>query len=408
MTENKFPKLRPVDLRPIVQKGQLYLLLRDPLQLGDITVSIPRQLAPILSLCNGTRDSRALSAAMGLRFGVQVAPDVLDHLLGALDEALLLENGRFAQAREEAVRQYRQAPFRPASLAGHSYPAEVNDLRHLFQQYLDEIEDSPPIDHVNGLISPHIDYARGGPVYAQTWQAARDTVREADLVIMLGTDHFGGDHLLTLTYQDYETPFGVLPTSKPVVDALVDALGDEVLEGELYHRHEHSIELGAVWLHYMRDGEPCEFAPILCGSFYPFIQGEDDPQQNPTIDALARIFRRISEGRRVLVVAAADLAHVGPAFGGRPIDAMGKARLKAADDVIIERICAGDANGFFEAIKQVEDRYNICGLPPIYAALRLLEPTTGKSVAYACCPADQQGTSFVSISGLLFKDKNSG
>jgi MEMO1 family protein len=404
LTKNQFPKLRAVDFHPIVQQGRPYLLLQDPLQLSDVTISIPRQLVPIFSLCDGTRDSKALSAAMGVRFGIRVTPDVLDHLFNALDEAFLLENSRFVQARALALHQYRQAPFRPAALAGHSYPAEISDLRRLFQRYLDEIEDAPPVDRVRGLVSPHIDYARGGPVYARTWSAAREAVREADLVVMFGTDHFGGDHLLSLTYQDYETPFGILPTSRPVVDALVDALGNEVLDGELYHRREHSIELGAVWLHYMRDGKPCEFAPILCGSFYPFVQGEGDPRQDPMIGALARVFRRISKKRRVLVVAAADLAHVGPAFGGRPIDVMGKARLKAADDAIIARMCAGDADGFFKAIKRVEDRHNVCGLPPIYAALRLLEPAAGKSVAYDCCPADQQGTSFVSIGGVLFKD----
>ncbi|HDQ71651.1 MAG TPA: AmmeMemoRadiSam system protein B, partial [Chloroflexi bacterium] len=370
MTENQFPKLRPVDIHPIVQQGQQYLLLRDPLQLGEITVSIPRPLAPILGLCDGTRDSRALSATLGVRFGIRVTSDVLDHLFDALDEALLLENERFVRARERAVRQYRQAPFRPASLAGRTYPAELDDLRRLFQGYLDEAGDIPPVERVQGLVSPHIDYERGGSVYARTWSAAREAVREADLVLMLGTDHFGGEHLLALTYQDYETPFGVLPTSQSVVETLVEALGEKALDGELYHRHEHSIELGAVWLHHMRDGEPCEFVPILCGSFYPFVQeGEGDPRDDPTIDTLVRVFRQAARGRRVLVVAAADLAHVGPAFGGRPVDGVGRAQLKAADDVLMTHMCAGDVDGFFEAIKRVKNRYNVCGLPPIYLAL---------------------------------------
>jgi AmmeMemoRadiSam system protein B len=106
-------------------------------------------------------------------------------------------------------------------------------------------------------------------------------------------------------------------------------------------------------------------------------------------------------GRRVLVVAAADLSHVGPAFGGQPVDLLGRARLQAADEMVIERVCAGDASGFFELIRRNGDRNNICGLPPIYLTLRLLNSARGMLVAYARCPADEQSTSWVTIGGIL-------
>jgi hypothetical protein len=62
---------------------------------------------------------------------------------------------------------------------------------------------------------------------------------------------------------------------------------------------------------------------------------------------------------------------------------------------------AGDAAGFFEAIHRDGGRYNVCGLPPIYLMLRALEPARGELVAYDQCPADEEGTSFVSICGVL-------
>ncbi|MEA3340809.1 MAG: AmmeMemoRadiSam system protein B, partial [Chloroflexota bacterium] len=92
---------------------------------------------------------------------------------------------------------------------------------------------------------------------------------------------------------------------------------------------------------------------------------------------------------------------VGPAFGGQPVDLMGRARLKAADDELIERTCAGDAAGFFTAIKRVDDRNNVCGLPPIYLTLRALSPVEGERAAYARCPADQDGASLVSVCGII-------
>ena len=257
---------------------------------------------------------------------------------------------------------------------------------------------------MRGLVSPHIDYARGGPVYARVWKQAEEAVKAADLVILLGTDHWGRDGVFTLTHQSYGTPFGVLPTAQDVVDRLADALGNETaFADEFHHRGEHSIELAAVWLHYIRGGEPCAVIPILCGSFGHFVQGEADPARDAALNGLVDGLREVMAERRTLVVAAADLAHVGPAFGGGALDVLGQASLQAADDEIIERMVGGDAEGFLAAIRRDGDRRNVCGLPPIYVALRALSPVQGERVAYDHCPADQNGTSLVSICGLLFR-----
>jgi hypothetical protein len=103
-----------------------------------------------------------------------------------------------------------------------------------------------------------------------------------------------------------------------------------------------------------------------------------------------------------LVVAAADLAHVGPAFGAPyGLDMIGRAQLRNADERLLETVYAGDASSFFDVLKAEGDRRNVCGLPPIYLTLRLLEPTTGKPAGYALCPADPQGLSFVTIAGVV-------
>jgi AmmeMemoRadiSam system protein B len=404
-TQTRLPKLRAVDIRPVIQAGRASLLLRDPLQLSDKMIVIPQGLAPLLALCDGTRDSSALWASLGVRFGVRIAPGVLEQLLDVFDEALLLDNERFVQAREQALAGYCQAPFRPPACAGQLYPADADELRRTLRGYLDAVDDGGPgFDGGRGLVSPHIDYARGGPVYARVWKRAAEMVREAELAVLLGTDHFGGDGGPTLTRQHYSTPFGVLPTAREIVDALADAMGAEAaFAGELYHRGEHSIELAAVWLHTMREGRPCELVPILCGSFGRFVQGEADPEHDPAMAALVDTLRRTTADRRAVVVAAADLSHVGPAFGGRPLGLVERARLQRADDELIERICAGDAQGFFAAIRRDGDRRNVCGLPPIYLALRVLSPVEGERVAYDRCPADVNGTSWVSVCGVVWR-----
>lgn len=406
------PKLREIEAHPIQYQGEQMILLRDPLHLTDAQLAIPRPLAPLLGLMDGTRDEAALEIALQIRAGVRLAPGLMSNLLADLDTALLLDNERFAQAKAEVLRSYREAPFRPMTIDGAGFSSKPDLARAQLQAYVDAL---PPFSQtaeevaaqapIRGLISPHIDYQRGGPVYAEVWRAAAQAAREADLVIVLGTDHQGSEGTLTLTRQSYGTPWGVLPTEVSVVDALAEELGeDAVFAEELHHQGEHSIELAAVWLHFMREGEPVPMVPILCGHFGAFVAGSPDPAEYEPFDRAERVLREVMASRRTLVVAAADLAHMGPAFGDLyGLDAIGCSRLRSADERLLETVYAGDAAAFFGELRDEGDRRHVCGLPPIYLTLRLLGDTSGEPTGYALCPADQQGMSFVTIAGVILR-----
>ena len=98
------PKLREVEPYPIEHEGQQILLLRDPLMLSAGTIGVPRPLAPLLALMDGSRDESELEAALQVRAGVRLAPGLMAQLLSDLDEAYLLDNERSAAALETARR----------------------------------------------------------------------------------------------------------------------------------------------------------------------------------------------------------------------------------------------------------------------------------------------------------------
>jgi AmmeMemoRadiSam system protein B len=403
------PRLREIEAHPIQHEGQPMLLLRDPLRLSDSMIGIPRPLAPLLALMDGSRDEEELEAALRVRAGVRLAPGLLARLVADLDEAYLLENDRFAAAKAGALEAYRAAPCRPlTTLDGSGAAADPAQAAAQLQGYLDALPPAGPLvgdGPIRGLISPHIDYQRGGPVYAEAWRAAAAAARDAELVIVLGTDHQGSAGTVTLTRQSYATPFGVLPTSGDVVDDLAAALGEEAVFGEeLNHRGEHSIELAAGWLHFIRQGEPVPVVPILCGHFAAFVEGRADPASHPPFETLVDVLRPVMAARRTLVVAAADLAHVGPEFGDTyGLDRIAQAQLRNADERLLETVYAGDAAAFFENLKAEGDRRHVCGLPPIYLALRLLGDACGEPAGYAQCPADTKEMSFVSIAGVILR-----
>jgi len=411
MEKGMRPKLRAIEAHLVQHGGQPAILLRDPLGLSDQVVFLRPQLGLLLELCDGTRDESELRAALAVRAGLRLTPTALEQILAQLDDALLLDNQRFAQAYATALQEFRTAPWRPPVLAGINYPADPDELRDTLQGTIDSAPDtSQQTDDrpIRGLVSPHIDYQRGGPVYAQVWARVAEAVREAEIAIIFGTDHLSGQEGLTLTHQHYATPWGVLPTARPIVDAVAQAMGDKAaFRDELHHRVEHSIELAAVWLHYLlgdRADRPCELVPVLCGPFQRFVTGDDPPEQDATMSAAIEALRAATASSRTIVVAAADLAHVGPAFGDPyPIDFVGRARLTTADQQLMATLCTGDAQALFQGVKEEQDRRRICGLPPIYLTLRYLDGAKGEVSGYMQCPADQRGTSLVSICGIVFR-----
>ena len=385
-------------------------LLRDPWQLSERQLIVPQALAQMLLLCDGTRTPGEIQADLTSQLGMPVSLDIVEDALSQLDENYLLDNSRYRDKRARLLEEYRAAPFRAPALAGHGYPADPRELTAYFQGFEAEIENNgvSPWSAGRGIVSPHIDYQRGGLVYAHTWRQASQTILEADLVLIFGTDHNGTPGSITLTRQSYATPFGILPNDVQLINELATAIGEgTAFEEELNHRNEHSVELSAVWLHHtfrQHGKKPCAMVPILVGSFHQFLSNGSHPANDDKFNRFLGALTRATADRRVVAVGSVDLAHVGPAFGDSfGMDASRRAHLRDEDQALMTSIELGDAAGFFQQIKSVGDRNRICGFAPLYLMLRYLNTTAGRKVAYDQCPADENNTSLVSICGLLLR-----
>ena len=312
--------------------------MRDPLAITDRSVLVPERVAPLLALCDGTRDLSGLKAGLALRNGMQLSSLALADLLDQLNSALLLENGAYRPALEQVLKEYREAEYRKPSRAGTAYPEDPRELASTLEGFCEgaprHSELQPSVATLVGMVSPHIDYERGHETYAELWKTAAPALEDVELAIIFGTDHAGGPGALTLTRQDYATPLGVSPTERDIVAGLADVLGpDRAFAEEVHHINEHSIELALVWLHHFLNGRTCPIVPILCGSFQHFFDAEGDPAEDEAIGAALELLKETTAGRRTLVIAAGELAHMGPAFGDlradryrRPRQAVGRGR----------------------------------------------------------------------------------
>lgn len=398
------PKLRNVTIDKVIHDGQPVFLMRDSLRLTEAMIALPQFLGPLAMLCDGQHTIDEMRATLTQQYGLELPNGAITHLLTQLDEALLIEGETFEQAKAKAIAAYRHQPFRQPALADHSYPREAADIRRLFEGYLDSLDDIPisPASS-RAIISPHIDYQRGGPVYAAVWASAEAAVREAELIIILATDHNGGLGTLTPTLQHYASPFGVMPTETEIVNQLADIVGpDRAFADELHHIGEHSIELVLLWLQFTRQNKSCPIVPILCGSFYRYMRHQADIKAESHFTALRHYLQEVMQQRRTVIVASGDLAHMGPAFDGPPLDAAAYQQMKDDDTELISTLADGNGMTFLEFMRGQYER-NVCGLSPFYFTLDILEASRGELISYDRCPADANDTSYVSVCGMVLK-----
>ncbi len=167
---------------------------------------------------------------------------------------------------------------------------------------------------------------------------------------------------------------------------------DEVLGDEDVHAEEHAIELPLLAL-LRANRRPARILPVLCSS----ISQLKDPARATLafLDALGRELR----GRNVCYVAGADLAHAGPMYGdARPLDPVERTELAALDRRTLAALEEGDPEAFFrEAVRQ-DDRRRLCGVAPIYAAMKA-SGLGAKVLGYAQWTDGQDLVSFASAVG---------
>ncbi len=414
------PQLRPVEVSRISREGSDFFLLKDPLQLSDQSLLVPAPLGPYLQNVDGTNTVEEI-VSVALSVGAEpISTEILDDLLNRLDEMLLLSNGAYIGVMQRRLDEYRVAPSRKPALADRAYPGAADDLRGYLDGFAfpymnsnggSSVEPSGDlrVGPLKAIITPHIDFERGGDSYGMIWEQVRDQLQDVELFVVFGTDHNGDGPRLTLTNQNYETPLGVLDTDVELVDELArilssdDSLDDHAFADEFNHANEHSIELATVWLHRALGRSNAKVLPILCGSFGRLlVEGAESPDKHPQISAAIELLKTVAGQRRTVFVAAADLAHVGPAFGDAeqiPVESDQRKRVQTDDEALLEAITRGDREQFFGLIKNDDDRNKICGLAPIYMTLWASGVTSGSWSGYQQCQADEDDTSFVSIAG---------
>lgn len=404
-----YPKLRAVEAFPVEMNGQRLVCLRDPYKFSDRTVLLPPLAFFIVSLFDGEHSIRDIQEAFLRRYGEILVRENVEQVIRDLEGNFLLDGPAFRERKRKTEEEFRQADLRSAAHADVSYPGDPRELEKYLTGFFEDsrgpglpnpVPQGPPL---RGLIVPHIDLRAGGSCYA--WGYRELAEREVpELFVILGTGHT----LLSpfaLTRKDFEIPLGVVETDREFVQAVAESSEGGLFRGEYAHKDEHSIEFQLLFLRHLLGGKHrFRIASILCGSFHRLLKTRQSPGADPEVGRfLESLGRAISSyPGRVCLVASVDLSHVGRRYGD--FDAPTPDFLESVereDRRLLTRVEQGDAEGFFDCIREAQDRYRVCGVSAIYSMLRILGGVPGRLLRYGRSAVDEENSA-VSYASVAF------
>ena len=405
-----FPKMRRIDAFPFETSGQKVIALRDPARLDDKVVVVSYPVFFVVSLFDGTRSLNDIKAEYMRRYGEMLYSERLEEIISYLDEQYLLESERYFDYRHKQEEEFRIAGTRVSAFAGKSYESDPPKLTQQIDGFFNDSRGpgTPSPDRVGepvkGLIAPHIDFQRGGSCYAWAYKALAESP-PPDLFIILGTVHAPTEFPFVLSRKNFATPRGEVETDVGIVSALEKKLTFDPFQDEIAHRTEHTIEFQLVFLDYLyHNKHPFKILPVLCSSFHDIMGQEDSTHQKPYLFEFINALRHViaESSYRSCYIASADLAHVGLRFGDStaPSEASLK-ELESKDRAMLSCVERLDGDGFFESIQQEKDSRKICGLPPIYTLLKLMDAQQGKLLDYQQSVESEAG-SVVTFTSMVF------
>ncbi len=242
------------------------------------------------------------------------------------------------------MREVKTGGIRQSVIAGSWYPGQPDVLRRTLEGYLAEAEKVELPGELKALISPHAGYTYSGPTAAYAYKQLEDG-HVFDTVTILSPLHQAYLGRFAVTEAGYyETPLGLVE-----VDAeLVGALGKEVTLNRVGFDGEHSLEIQLPFLQQVLG--PFTLLPVMLGE--SMSSGRGLAACRELSAALAKLLR----GRKALIVASTDLAHL--------YDYNDVVR---HDRVVIELVERFDIAGLARAL--AEGRGQACGGAPVVTAL---------------------------------------
>lgn len=337
---------------------------------------------PILQLFDGHNSVKGIVKKLTENSGVEVKESLVLGFAQQMDECYFLISEHFEEFRDKTEKNFIESKIRTSACAGNSYSDKKGELVKFFESLFAKDKSTPSNEKPIGIVVPHIDLRIGAETYVPAYKELQNS--DAETFVIFGTSHYGYGDLFVPTSKDFVTPLGTTETDLELVELLQKNYPFPAHFKDLAHRQEHSIEFQVLFLQHIFKNKPFKILPILCTSFFGFMQNNVSPKNEEVFSSFVRALNKsISEtGRKVNFIVSADLAHVGKKFGDDFPAKDVLEKLKDEDQSILDSAISCNSEDFYNKINSVKDQRRICGLPPIYSFLETAKPKSGKLLAY--------------------------
>ncbi|TVQ61868.1 MAG: AmmeMemoRadiSam system protein B [Phycisphaerales bacterium] len=436
------PKLRPIRGFAFKQEEQPVLGLADARQVSDKIVYTSPAAQLILPHMTGEHDIDAIISKVNDDLKTkapQAGPlqrEMLERFVAQLDDAALLEGPTFDSLLAKVRADFDSSPTLPPSVTATIADMLVQQslgeqeatdeqkremgpekLRDAFDQWIAQaLKDAPDpsFDTLpKAIVAPHLDYPRGWMNYANVYGRMR-VVDRPDRVIILGTNHFGHATGVCACDKGFETPLGVSRIDDATLNAMRERLGSDnatrLFEHRYDHEREHSIELHVAWIqHVFAPADPNDaHVPIFAALVHdPVVKSGDSYDGQglalaPFVEALKETIAALPG--RTLVVASADLSHVGPQFGDQvslggdksnnPQGVAKRDQTIQHDRRMIEMYAQRRPDDLIAAMAWQKNPTRWCSIGNLVATMKAVEPEEVRVLNYGGA-MDQQGAAMV-------------
>ena len=403
----QYPILRNLQFSPIKEGEEQYVVLWDPSGLSKEKLVLPLNYFFIIQHFDGDHSLQEIGALYLKRFGEFLLPAKVEQLVVDLEAKLFLEGDVTEEAKEQARAAYRQAAVRPAAFAGKSYEADRAQLKKQIDGFFSSKEgpDFKPSANkgkpIKGLVVPTYELKQAGPIYAWAYKELQEA-QQADVLVIIGTAHAGLEQPFALTDKDFETPLGVVPVDRAIVDRL-KALVPEYFSEDVAHLSEHAIEFQLPFVQTNTGATTSVTIVPVLSSFS--AMSLNDPSVRASVDRfLAALREAISaSGKTVCVVAAGELAHLGMRYGDKvPPTDFSFHRTMQYDLEMLKYVEDLKPEEFMGYIQKEKDQRRISGFSPIYCLLRLIQADKGQVLRYDRGITDQYNSTVTYASMSFF------
>ena len=280
-------------------------------------------------------------------------------------------------------------------------------MDNFFVKAENKVEANNKQEILRGLVSPHIDFNRGGTSYAVAYREILNK-SNADTFIIFGTTHYAqNNNPFILTRKPFSTPLGTADTDAKILDYLEERCSWDIYDGEIFHRTEHSIEFQVVFLQHILKDRPFKIVPVLCNSFHEFINKGTSPFEDKRVNNFLSELKILLDnlGDSAMIIAGVDLAHVGPKFGDKDqVNEETLSWITKRDSLSMGHTESIDAESFYRSVEEEKDKRKICGLSSIYSMLKVTDASYGKILDYDNAIEEDTGSVVTFASAGYYKE----